>query len=374
MKTIENLTREVMSCPTAPYREGWVLNYIKAELARLNVPYFCDSWGNVIAGCSTKNELKKSQKIALIAHTDHPGFHLQKKIKENLWLARWYGGCPPKIRKARVLIHFPDNPRVTVKGQIENAKLNKDKTFNVKILKPQKQVTNLHKNCFGAFDYPGFIKKGHRIHTRVADDLTGVIIILATFARLSKKERQSMIGIFTRAEETGFRGALGFLYSKILGPQNRAISLEASRQLEGARLGKGPVIRLGDRKSLFDSSITSELDVAAAKLKKNKFQRRIMNGGTCEATAFNFHGIKCGGVALPLGNYHNERVGGKPGPEIIDMRDLKAACLLCVEFYKNRAKNVDPVGQFINHLRVEFKKDQKLLKYNIQFKERSPNA
>src|SRR5439155_1273907 len=101
----------------------------------------------------------------------------------------------------------------------------------------------------------------------------------------------------------GFRGALGIIYGKVFGSQSSVISLEASRQLPGARIGQGPVIRLGDKRTLFDSAVTSRLDLAAAHLQKRnkKFavQRRIMNGGTCEATPFNLHGTPASGLAVP---------------------------------------------------------------------------
>ena len=68
-----------------------------------------------------------------------------------------------------------------------------------------------------------------------------------------------------------------------------------------------------------------------------------MNGGTCEATPFNLHHIKASGIAVPLGNYHNQRPNGKPGPEFIDIRDVERAVALCVEFYRQSAKNIDPI-------------------------------
>jgi hypothetical protein len=36
-----------------------------------------------------------------------------------------------------------------------------------------------------------------------------------------------------------------------------------------------------------------------------RFQRRLMDGGSCEATAFCAAGYRSGGLALPLDNYHN---------------------------------------------------------------------
>ena len=40
-----------------------------------------------------------------------------------------------------------------------------------------------------------------------------------------------------------------------------------------------------------------------------KGQRKLMDGGTCEGTAFNIEGYKTTGIAFPLKNYHNASNG-----------------------------------------------------------------
>jgi putative aminopeptidase FrvX len=364
----ENIIKGVFSHPTAPFRENWVLNHIEIELKKLRVPFFRDKWGNIIAGARGPLDLKKSQGVVLIAHTDHPGFHILKQIKPYTYRAQWLGGYPPKTKGAKVAIYHPYFPKLKISGTIISKKFSGPKK-NIFTIETKETSFPLDDNCFGAFDFPGYKRKGFRIQTRAADDLAGVAIILGTFARLKSKDRKNMIGLFTRAEEVGFRGALGFLYQNLLSQKHSAISLEASRTLEGARIGLGPVIRLGDRKTLFDSAVTLRLDEAAAALqKKKKFsvQRRIMNGGTCEATAFNLHGIPCSGLAIPLGNYHNQRPNGKSGAEFIDIRDVERAIELCTEFYKRFSKN-NPVAIYKKSLAKGFRSDAKYFKKKIEF-------
>jgi len=67
--------------------------------------------------------------------------------------------------------------------------------------------------------------------------------------------------------------------------------------------------------------------------KKNpsfKWQRRLMPGGTCEATTFSAYGYTSTCLCLPLGNYHNmQDIDGvakgkrpaKVGPEYISVDD-----------------------------------------------------
>ncbi|MEY5033462.1 MAG: hypothetical protein RL354_2493, partial [Planctomycetota bacterium] len=74
-------------------------------------------------------------------------------------------------------------------------------------------------------------------------------------------------------------------------------------------IGAGPIVRVGDRLSVFTPELTNRIgDIAAAHAKDNasfKFQRKLMPGGACEATAFASFGIASTCVCLPLGNYHN---------------------------------------------------------------------
>jgi len=385
MKSTENLARRVFSCPTAPYRENWVLEQIAAELNRIGIPYFEDKFGNLIAGARRPQQLKGRQRIGLIAHTDHPGFHLQSQVGKGLWKARWYGGAPQgDLRGAQVAIHNPRFPRRKLKGRITQAKAEGHDSRDVDwiwIALPktknhviQKLQNKLGPDCFGAFDFPGFMKRGNRIFTRAADDLAGCVTILGTLERLKAHERKHFVGIFTRAEEVGFRGALGTLYSNTIPKSVLCISLEASRTLPGARLGKGPVIRLGDRRTLFDSQIIGALDTAALLLKKkNKsflVQRRIMDGGTCEATPFNLYGRRCAGLAVPLGNYHNQGRDGRPAPEFIDLRDLERNVLLCVATVRYLTKTPKPFNDLDRALREGFRKDLKLLNKEISFNSR----
>src|SRR5262249_14112773 len=129
------------------------------------------------------------------------------------------------------------------------------------------------------------------------------------------KKKQPFIGLLTRAEEVGFIGAIGHFelgwVQKALRPVI-CVSLETSRALPGAEIGKGPVVRLGDRTTVFDSSSLKIFSDLAAKTLPDKHQKRVMDGGTCEATAATVYGLPCVGISIPLGNYHNQSFEGGP--------------------------------------------------------------
>ncbi|NNE43420.1 MAG: hypothetical protein HKN12_04375 [Gemmatimonadetes bacterium] len=73
-----------------------------------------------------------------------------------------------------------------------------------------------------------------------------------------------------------------------------------------------------------------------------KFQRRLMDGGGCEASAFCAAGYRAGGVALPLINYHNMKGldDGPPGigPETIRVSDYVSEVQLLLRLAERSGK------------------------------------
>src|SRR5437762_10349392 len=93
-------------------------------------------------------------------------------------------------------------------------------------------------------------------------------------------------------------------------PKNSlVVSLETSRELPGVKMGQGVVLRVGDRTSIFNPEATRYLAEVAGELSQRQadfnFQRALMSGGTCEATAYQEFGFQTAAVCVALGNYHN---------------------------------------------------------------------
>ena len=154
MKSVEQIMKEVFARPTAPFREAWVLGHIEKELKKLRVPFFYDPWGNLICGVKTPKRLKKSQRIGLIAHTDHPGFHIEKVLNSHTYEARWLGGVPPKTLKATVALYHPQFPGKTSRGKIIS-KIEKG-FFKIRC---ENASFPVDRNCFGAFELRRLQKK-----------------------------------------------------------------------------------------------------------------------------------------------------------------------------------------------------------------------
>jgi len=94
------------------------------------------------------------------------------------------------------------------------------------------------------------------------------------------------------------------------------------------------VIRLGDRAGMFDHRMVLFMDGVARDLQKKDrrfcYQRRVMDGGTCEATPYQWAGYIAGGIAIPLHNYHNQGKR-KIGAEAVHLKDVAEAVRFLVE-------------------------------------------
>jgi len=198
---------------------------------------------------------------------------------------------------------------------------------------------------FAMWDFPGYSLVENKIVTRCCDDLLGAAAALCTLdiAASKKLKTAPLWCLFTRAEEIGFMGAFEALRHKTIPKRACVLSLECSKAFPHTPQGGGVIVRVGDRTSIFDPQLTDALCKSAEAVKKSdknfKFQRRLMDGGTCEASVFCAYGFRSSGLALPLGNYHNQATGadGKPsiGPENVDADDFLAEVQLLVELAQN---------------------------------------
>ena len=183
-----------------------------------------------------------------------------------------------------------------------------------------------------------------RIHSRACDDLIGCAVIVATLETLSREDAPGeCYGLFTRGEEVGFAGAIemardGWLANAGL----TVISLETSAERPPARMGDGPIVRVGDKTSMFDAAVTAEL-AATATASGLPFQRCLMSGGTCEATPFRLYGVRCGALCVALGNYHNCGPDHRIEAEYVSQSDVEGLVHLCVQVARRGASGApDP--------------------------------
>ena len=269
-----DLTRSILAQPTAPFHEDAVRAEILIQLAQIpSVHVEQDDFGNVIArydGCSGHAE------YAFAAHMDHPAYVGEEFL----------GGVPETYR----------------------AKKPPTRDFG----------------AFAMWDLPACEVKDGRIHSRACDDLIGCIAILALFQELDRtKAMPTVYGLFSRAEEVGFVGAIQLAKTGRVPKDVTIVSLECSSEKSpgSGKMGDGPIIRVGDRTSIFDDAATAAFTKAAADAKL-PYQRCLMSGGTCEATAYQLYGYRTAALCVALGNYHNCGPDETIAPEFVAVDDV----------------------------------------------------
>lgn len=176
---------------------------------------------------------------------------------------------------------------------------------------------------FAMWDLVDFELSDGIVHSRACDDLAGCAAIVSTLLQLQAMGAPtSCVGIFTRAEEVGFVGAIELAKSWPLPQDCVFVSVETSVATDRTKMGGGPIGRVGDRLSIFDSSATATLLGVAAE-DEIPIQRALLDRGACEATALQSYGITTAGISIPLGNYHNCGEGNMIMPENVSLADLE---------------------------------------------------
>ncbi len=348
------LLREILATPSAPFREGLVLKVIERALSEQKVPHFRDPAGNLVIGTQSREtylakvRTDSSEPIRLfIAHMDHPGFIGSQYRSDGLLEVEWHGGSPSAhLAGARVWLATHEGPigdgrmmeaTMTPSGRsIARAVIQLPEHFE----KSRSKATDL----FGGFGFrsPAWEENGIA-YTKAADDLVGSFAIVSLAMELNAQNPGAdlpFLGLLTRAEEVGFIGALHHFELGWFKEAHRpviAVSLETSRTLPGAEIGKGPVVRLGDKFGVFEPRALRVLTQVAAQVLPGAHQKRVMDGGTCEATAAVCAGMTAIGISVPLGNYHNQSLEGGPdaaphmgpAPEFVHLGDVAGLLKLC---------------------------------------------
>jgi endoglucanase len=292
-----SVVRALVEQPTAPFHEDAVRDAIVAKLHECpHVKIEHDAYGNMIA--RYRRGTRARLQWAFAAHMDHPGWVRGEKGD---W--RFLGSVAER---------FLVDPKMREFGD------------------------------FAMWDLPAFELKDNQIHSRACDDLLGCAEIICLFRELeAAKANVHCLGIFTRAEEVGFWGAIQLARAGTLPKNITVFSLETSTPRGGAEIGRGPIVRVGDRLSIFDSGETARLmSVAAAN--DIPVQRCLLDGGACEASAYQLYGYRSVAASIGLGNYHNCAPDGSIQCEFVSVDDYANMVRLCLALV-TESKKSDPV-------------------------------
>ncbi len=279
-----------------------------------------DRAGNLLV---TIKGRKRRAPVIATAHMDHPGWVVEAVDGRSV-TARFMGGLMPPYFETAPVVFFGESG-TEVRGVVEAYG---DGVGAIQVRRGGVSVGDIGRWWF---DKRSLGVRDGLLRAPACDDLAGVAASLVALDRARRKPHLNHFGVLlTRAEEEGLLGAIAACELGTIPDGSHLLSIETSRSFPDSPIGGGPVIRVGDRSSIFDAALTNQLTDAVRKA-KIPHQRKLMAGGTCEATAFGAYGKRATGLCLPLGNYHNMvdidgvaagTVAAVVGPEEVSLDDF----------------------------------------------------
>lgn len=320
------ILHSTLCIPTAPFAEHRVIDFIERFCARRKKTTLRrDTAGNVLVRVR-QGKRRVARPVCLTAHLDHPGFVADRMTTRRRLRATWRGGVPKEyFVGAGVRFHVDGK---WVKGRVRSVRIvsrhGKRRVDTATVDVPK----DVPPGSIGMWDFPDATVRGTRIYARACDDLAGAAALLCTIDELVRRRCScDAYFLFTRAEEVGFVGAIAATRLKTIPAKCFVVAMETSAQRRDARMGEGPILRVGDLASTYTPAVTAHCHRIARGLAVADrgfcYQRKLMDGGTCESSAFCTLGYEATGVCLALGNYHNVNTARKIlRPEYIDLNDF----------------------------------------------------
>lgn len=332
-RAVVAMLERVASPPTVPYHEWRALDAIAAELRGLGLVATPDRYGQLFAHLASRSAGSAKRSLVFVAHTDHPGFEIVE-ANGSRGLARFRGGIDPKYFRSSfpVIVHrdgVAEGHRAQGVDYVSDPVLPDWSAGYCEI----RAERDLAVGDWAVLDLPAFERRGPELHLRSADDLAGCALIIAMLGALRDETRAFDVhAVFTRAEESGLFGARLIAEDQRIPKDAYVVSVEASNS-RYAPAGAGIVIRAGDYHNTFSNEAERYLRVAQERIAERGIvaQRRLLPGGTCEASAFVRLGWLATGIALPNTGYHNAGADDRLVPEMIRIEDVLSGIALSAE-------------------------------------------
>ncbi|CAN5837338.1 hypothetical protein BH11PLA1_BH11PLA1_18680 [soil metagenome] len=326
-----DLLVEVASIPTAAGKEQRVEKYIRAWAQRNAFGISADKAGNLVIASRHSAEASRAGAAApaplyITAHMDHPAFVVERIIGPGTVELSFRGGVNETFfHNAPIHLHLRDDSvlrGVLVGDAGQSSALGKHYLAEVGG-EDGGDARRIEVGDIATWALAPAEIRESVLHAPACDDLAALAAALAAFAALYAQPdfHGDVRLLFTRAEEIGFIGAIAACKVKTMPSGSRIIALENSRAFADSPLGAGPIVRVGDRLSIFTPWLTAacaqraeeifggaaspRASESASSASKRPWQRKLMSGGACEASVFCAAGYDATCICLPLGNYHN---------------------------------------------------------------------
>ena len=308
---------------------------------------------------------------AVLAHHGSLSRRLRQTAESQLKAGRlravWRGHVEPRYFRGTGVRFFCDGK--WIRGRIRSVATRTERgrrqvtSVNVQVARP------VARGSIGMWDLPNPVIRGRRVYARGCDDVAGVAAVIAALDELHRgRGTVDVIGLFTRAEEIGFAGAITAGRSGLIPRRGRIVAVETSSEIPGVRMGDGPILRVGDRHAIFTPPLTAFCGQVARDLAKRdrafKFQRKLMDAGTCESAALCALGFEATGLCLALGNYHNmDAKRRRIGPEYIHLGDFEMLVQWFVGLARSKREADDGDADFRTWIdRLERKWSERLVR------------
>jgi endoglucanase len=330
----EAVLLELTQVPTAAGHEGRVMAYIDRWLAEraAKLEVRRDGAGNYLV--TQRAHDGRTPLLLVTAHLDHPAF-VVTAVEGTALHAEFRGGVnDPYFMSAEIEVVGAAEERATATiTQLDG----EAKPFKRVVAELQAPAPWIAAGCIARWNFPRAEIADGCIHTDACDDLAAAAAALCAFGEMLHDPACAHVGLlFTVAEEVGFVGTIHAARNGWVPKDARLVCLENSRSFpHDSPIGAGAILRVGDRISVFTPDLTNHLaHLFSAEAKRNpafRWQRKLMPGGGCEASAFACYGYASTCICLPLGNYHNMQdiagvdAGARPalvGREFVSVDDF----------------------------------------------------
>ncbi|MGD9688474.1 MAG: hypothetical protein AB7K52_04090 [Phycisphaerales bacterium] len=339
-----DLLKALTGIPTASGREHRVVAFVRQWLAtRPDLVLSEDPVGNVVIsfadlspkprGRSRSRRPRAAPPLFITAHLDHPAFVVERvdPVARQVELSFRGGVNEVFFDHAPIILHSAGGPTAATLVGTAPQSSHAGTHYLAEIDGP----VSLALPAIGdiaTWSMPGpEIDAAGILHAPACDDLAAVAAALSAIDALREPPaangprpagpRPDVRVLLTLAEEIGFIGAIAACRHKTIPRGSVVLALENSRAFPESPVGGGPIVRVGDRLSIFTPWLTAACSDAAeflfrgaaslsalqsaGHLAKRPWQRKLMAGGACEASVFCHEGFAATCLCLPLGNYHN---------------------------------------------------------------------
>lgn len=317
------IVEDLLELPTAPFAEDLPARFVLDRAGGVpGLDAGRDAAGNVVLRAGARSEGRPP--LVLVAHLDHPGFAVDE-VEDGRATLTFNGGVPAGVARAGspLLFFRRGEAEPAGRGRLRVPREDGGRLRGGTALVDEGDAVE---GGFAVWGFPGVRVRPKTIEARACDDLIGVAAVLHSLeVAAAAGDGPPVLGLLTRAEEVGLLGALEAARLGTVPRDALVLSLECSRALADAPQGGGVVVRVGDRSTIFDPALTAALAERAGSVDGLRWQRKLMDGGVCEASAFAATGWRTSGLAVPLANYHNNADdGGGVAPESVLVEDLLA--------------------------------------------------